>query len=66
MSDTTPNRWSFTSNYDERGVDLTLIAHMLSLSPLEKLQLMERHAREIKWLNENALRVSDPGTPASR
>jgi hypothetical protein len=66
MSDASPKDWTFESNYNEDGVDMTLIAHMLSLSPLERLQLMERHARDIKWLNENARRLPDTGPPPSR
>jgi hypothetical protein len=66
MSEPPPESWTFESNYNEDGVDMTLIAHMLSLSPLERLQLMERHARDIKWLHEHARRIPDAGPPPSR
>ncbi len=38
--------------YDENGVDLSLIRFVLTLSPLERLQYMERRARETRILNE--------------
>jgi len=38
--------------YDENGVDLSLIRFMLSLSPLERLKWMERNARDTQILNE--------------
>ena len=39
-------------DYDESGVDLSLLRRILTLSPLERLQLMERHARDTRLLNE--------------
>lgn len=36
--------------YDERGVDLTLLRARLQLTPLERLQHMERHARDVRIL----------------
>jgi hypothetical protein len=38
--------------YDENGVDLSLLRYLLSLSPLERLRLMERHARDTQVLND--------------
>ena len=38
--------------YDANGVDLSLLRYMLQLSPLERLQVMERHARDVRSLNE--------------
>jgi hypothetical protein len=38
--------------YDENGVDLSLLRYLLSLSPLERLQVMERHARDTQVLND--------------
>jgi hypothetical protein len=37
---------------DANGVDRSLLRYMLSLSPLERLRLMERHARDTRLLNE--------------
>jgi hypothetical protein len=33
-------------DYDENGVDLSLLRYMLQLSPLERVTIMERHARD--------------------
>ena len=38
--------------YDESGVDVSLLRFIPKLSPLERLQLMERHARDTQRLNE--------------
>jgi hypothetical protein len=37
---------------DDAGVDLSLVAETLRLSPLGRLRLMERKARETRILNE--------------
>jgi len=37
---------------DENGVDLSLLRYMLRLSPLERLRVMERHARDTELLYE--------------
>jgi hypothetical protein len=37
---------------DESGVDLSLLRYMLRLSPLERLQQMDRHARDTQVLME--------------
>jgi hypothetical protein len=42
----------FYGEYDEHGVDLSLLRYMLRLSPLERLKLMEQHAREVQILYE--------------
>ena len=42
----------FCGEYNEDGVDLSLLRHMLSLSPLERLQVMEQHARDTLILYE--------------
>jgi hypothetical protein len=39
-------------DYDQNGVDLTLLRWMLSLKPLERLAEMERHARDTLTLLE--------------
>ena len=43
-------RWF--GEYDENGVDVSLLHELLRLSPLERLRRMERHARDTKILNE--------------
>jgi hypothetical protein len=44
---------------DENGVDLSLIRYMLSLSPLERLRVMERHARDTLLLMEYGRRARE-------
>jgi hypothetical protein len=39
-------------DYDPAGVDLSLLRWVLSLPPLERLKLMERHARDPLLLYE--------------
>jgi hypothetical protein len=36
----------YYGEYDENGVDLSLIRYMLTLSPLERLRAMDKHARD--------------------
>jgi hypothetical protein len=38
--------------YDRNGVDISLLRVLLRLTPLERLSLMERHARDTRILNE--------------
>jgi hypothetical protein len=38
--------------YDENGVDLSLLRYLLQLSPLERLRRMEQHARDTLILYE--------------
>ena len=40
------------SNYGEDGVDVTLIRWMLSLSPLERLQVLQQHLNSINHLRK--------------
>src|SRR5262245_17439509 len=42
----------YYGEYDENGVDLSLLRYTLSLSPLERLQRMEKHARDTLILME--------------
>lgn len=42
----------FQGDYDDRGVDLSLIRLTLALSPLERLRQMERNAHQTRVLNE--------------
>jgi len=39
-------------DYDENGVDVSLIQYMLRRTPLERLVLMEQHARDTQVLFE--------------
>ena len=39
-------------DYDDSGVDLSLLRYMLGLSPLERLTRMEEHARDTLVLYE--------------
>jgi len=38
--------------YDDQGVDLSLLRWTLSLTPLQRLEQMERAARDTRVLNE--------------
>jgi len=40
------------SNYGKDGVDVTLIRWMLSLSPLERLQVLQQHLNSINHLRK--------------
>jgi hypothetical protein len=42
----------YYGEYDANGVDLSLLRYLLQLSPLERLTLMERHARDTQTLYE--------------
>jgi hypothetical protein len=50
----------------ENGVDVSLIRYMLSLSPLERLRAMERHARDTLLLMEYGRRAREAATAARR
>jgi hypothetical protein len=50
----------------ENGVDLSLIRYMLSLSPLERLLVMERHARDTLLLMEYGRRARETTTSGNR
>jgi hypothetical protein len=52
--------------YDENGVDLSLIRWMLSLTPTERLQWMERCARDVEVLRGCAYQSGSPGTRPDR
>ena len=38
--------------HDESGVDVSLLRYMLQLTPLERLKVMEKHARDMATLHE--------------
>jgi hypothetical protein len=48
--------------HDENGVDLSLLRWLLSKSPLERLQIMERAARDTKKLNEYGRKLREAGS----
>lgn len=48
--------------YDENGVDLSLIRSMLSKTPLERLVLMEQHAQDTRVLMEYGRRHRETKT----
>ncbi|MHC4179661.1 MAG: hypothetical protein ACYSWU_19285 [Planctomycetota bacterium] len=52
QKDSSSGEAEFQGPYDDSGVDLSLIRSMLALSPLERLKLMERNARQTRVLNE--------------
>ena len=43
---------TYGGEYDEKGVDLSLIRHMLALSPLERVLRMQERAKECWALYE--------------
>jgi hypothetical protein len=45
-----PGAPNYYGEYDANGVDLSLLRYLLQLSPLERLRLMERHARDTQAL----------------
>ncbi len=49
---TAPPKVIYYGEYDENGVDLSLLRYMLQLTPLERLTLMEKHARDTEILYE--------------
>ena len=49
MTDTEPQT---RAEYSEDGVDLTLIRWMLSLTPAERLQFLQRHVNAILAIQE--------------
>ena len=44
----TPGDSEQLTDYSEDGVDLTLIRWMLSLSPAERLEILQQHVDEIR------------------
>jgi hypothetical protein len=52
--------------YDESGVDVSLLRYMLALSPLERLQRMEAHARDTQILLKYGRRHREAKAAANR
>jgi hypothetical protein len=55
-NDTKTEKPSAYGDYNEAGVDLSLLRWVLSLTPRERLELMERHARDTLRLLEHGRR----------
>ncbi len=53
-------------DYDANGVDRSLLRYMLRLTPLERLEVMERHAREMVALHELGKRNREAKTSGGR
>lgn len=53
-------------DYDEAGVDLSLLRHTLRLAPLDRLLLMEAHARDTLRLYEYGRQHRETKTGAVR
>lgn len=52
--------------HDENGVDVSLLRYLLQLSPLERLRLMEQHARDSEALREHGRRHRETRPPENR
>ncbi len=52
--------------YDENGVDLSLLRYTLSLTPLQRLIQMEKHARDVLRLNDYGRRHRETKTGSDR
>jgi hypothetical protein len=57
---------SYGGDYDEAGVDVSLLRHLLQLTPLERLRLMEQHARDTLVLLEYGRRHREAKAAANR
>jgi hypothetical protein len=61
-----PPRADDYGEQDASGVDVSLIRYMLSLSPLERLRVMERHAHDTLLLMEYGRRAREAATAGDR
>jgi hypothetical protein len=52
--------------YDENGVDVSLLRYMLSLSPLQRLEVMEKCARDTRVLYEWSRKHREAESPQDR
>jgi len=59
---TCSTRRDYYGEYDENGVDVSLIRYMLGRTPLERLILMEQHARDTQVLFEYGRRHRETKT----
>ena len=56
----------FYGAYDDNGVDVSLLRYMLSLSPLQRLTVMEKSARDTRILHEYGRRHREAKPPQNR
>ena len=56
----------FCGEYDESGVDLSLLRYMLSLSPLQRLLVVEKCARDTRILYECGRKHREANPPQDR
>lgn len=61
-----PPQSDYYGEYDSNGVDLSLIRYMLRKTPLERLILMEQHARDTQVLFEYGRRHRETQTGSDR
>lgn len=62
FNSTRPLQGDFYGEYDDNGVDLSLIRYMLRLSTLERLTQMEQYARDTLTLGEYGRRHREAKT----
>ena len=56
----------FYGEYDDNGVDVSLLRYVLSLSPLQRLKVMEKSARDTRILHEYGRKHREPKPPQNR
>jgi hypothetical protein len=61
-----PPRADDYGEQDASGVDVSLLRYMLSLSPIERLRVMERHAQDTLQLMEYGRRAREASTAGHR
>ena len=66
VNSTGPPQGEFYGEYDDNGVDVSLIRSMLRLSPLERLAQMEQYARDTQTLGEYGRRHREAKTGPDR
>ncbi len=52
--------------YDASGVDVSLLRYLLSLSPLQRLKVMEKSARDTRILHECGRKHREAKPPQDR
>ena len=61
-----PPQEDFYGEYDENGVDLSLLRYMLRLSPVDRLKVMDKHARDTQMLYDYGRRHREAKTAPDR
>ncbi len=56
----------FYGEYDDNGVDVSLLRYVLSLSPLQRLKVMEKSARDTRILHECGRKHREANPPQDR